>query len=80
MNFYQCWKAKFESALFSKLQSDEITVCTVMFVNISKRSFEMSIFADINSDNTPLATFIECSLLKSMIDSGHFSRWYPPIH
>ena len=28
MNSQQCWKAKFESNLFSRVQSHEITVCT----------------------------------------------------
>ena len=44
MNSQQCWKAKFESALFSRVQSDEITVWLVLIYG--KFIYSISIFQE----------------------------------
>ena len=52
------------------------------FFSTSKHNhtINLSIFENINSDNVVYLQHSLSLLLKSMIDSGHFSRWYPPIH
>jgi hypothetical protein len=50
MNFYQCWKAKFESALFSRVQSDEIIV-----VKARQKIEKKSLFSGLLQDHNILA-------------------------